>query len=187
MFQTCGWYVQKKNNAEIKDCIALLDFLNVVYTPGNIIPAPINWRPGRGLDSWEMKLTAIFQNKEGYCAKVWNNYINDIFKDNSREEKLKSFIKANKLEMYFKDGNIGSCHIVSFWGEDKPYPLAKATTEQWGNYFRITKELISERNTLIAELERVNKIEKELNQGDSKNCPVWEDNQNPFLDRLGQL
>lgn len=149
---TIEW-VQKKNNAEIKDCIALLDFLNVVYTPGNIIPAPINWK-GRGIDSWEMKLTEIFKNQND-CSNAntnkWNKHINDIFPGSSREEKLESFIKANKLEMYFKDGNIDSCHIVSFWGEDKPSLFTKATTEQWGNYFRITKELISERNTLIAD------------------------------------
>ena len=147
-------WIQEKNNAAKEECNALLDFLNVVYTSGNIIPDPINWISGRGIDSWEYKLHKIFQYQDDSTSddanvKAWNDYINDIFKKNSLEENRKFFIEENRLQMYFKDDKFKDDHIVSFWGKKIPSGIAAATTEQWGNYFKITKELISERNKCL--------------------------------------
>lgn len=155
---TIEW-VKKKNNAEIEDCIAMLDFLNVVYTSGNIIPAPINWR-GQGIDSWEYKLHKIFQYQDDSAsadtnAKAWDDYINDNFQG-SRQ----SFIEENKLQMYFNGDDYDDRNIVSFWGEDKPSFWPGATTKQWGSYFKKAKELIYERNTCLQALHN-NKIEKD--------------------------
>ena len=54
-----------------KDCYAaFLKYVKVVYTPGNITPAPINPSPGKGLDDWEYKLNRY--------KKLYHDYHGDV-------------------------------------------------------------------------------------------------------------
>ena len=127
-----SWIVEKKGKDE-SSAKALLDFLKVIYTEGNIIPAPINWK-GRGIDSWSYKLEEIKEGKS-FNAKAWNKYICKEYED------FNDFIKQNKLEMYVKNDK-----IVSFWDKNnEPSKWTKATDDQWEAYFTNVKRAIEDR------------------------------------------
>ena len=131
-----SWLVKKIE----KDCAsakALLEFLKFIYTEGNIIPAPVNWK-GRGIDAWPYKLKEI---KEGKLddAVAWKEYIRNTYED------FNDFIEQNKLQMYIKNEK-----IVSFWNENnEPRKWTEATDDQWKDYFTNAKSAIEDRCTRI--------------------------------------
>lgn len=134
-------WIKEKTSNSAESAIAFLNFLKVVYTEGNIIPAPINWK-GRGIDSWADKLEKIIEPEPKLeMAKKWNQYIKSYFGER------KIFIKKNLLEMYIQNEN-----VISPWGENEPDSWTKATDAQWKNFFENVRKSIVNRN------ESINKI-----------------------------
>jgi len=136
-----GWMVSRskcnKNTVE-----SFLNFLRVVYTPGNLIPSAVSYKSGSGLDGWDVKLENIrnaFINHEGYL-KPWREYIEKNF-DND----WKVFIKKNKLEMYYQEDDFEFENPVALFG-DEGVVIKEATDSNWGNYFKNAHDKISKRN-----------------------------------------
>ena len=136
---------KSKDNSSAK---ALLDFLGVIYTEGNIIPSPVNWK-GRGIDAWPYKVEKIIdafktekkEEKKLYDAIAWGKYICDNYEGIDQIQKFNDFIKQNKLEMYIKDNE-----IISFWDKNnKPNKWTDATDEQWKDFFNNAKKAIEDR------------------------------------------
>lgn len=123
---------------------ALIDFLRVVYTAGNIIPAPRNW-VGNGLDGWDNKLECIFNGPSDTNTDSWRAYIFEEYAGKKDEDKYKTFISENKLEMYFDKNN----EIISFWGGNRPKSFNTATEEQWKEYFENAQNCIESRGKMI--------------------------------------
>ena len=153
-----GWLQEYVKDADDEDCRALIEFLKIVYTAGNIIPAPLNWK-GQGMDAWDCKMTCILENilennsgNKVTCSGAWAEYIKNEYRGENDENKLKDFIKVNKLEMYFKDSLLKDLSLCSLWGdEDKPEVWTKASKKQWKNYLNNARKCI---------IDRTNKLEK---------------------------
>ncbi len=129
-------WLMDKSNATESECNSFLQFLDVVYTPGNLIPAPVNWK-GQGPDTWDYKLKKIREN-ETTDAKKWNKYIEDYYNRN-----MQDFIKQNCLEMYFRD-DLEKIELKPLWDENIVW--CNATVAQWAEYFKKAKNSIEKRN-----------------------------------------
>lgn len=140
----------ERSNKACKSCIS---FLEVVYTPGNIIPAACNPGTGRyGLDGWDTKLKTI---RDVYLTgettvttirstKAWGHYIHSIF-GGSWEE----FVEINDLQNFFSDKEYRI--VKSFWGEKGiTKPTLEIEDDDWENYFKNAHDRIEERNRIIA-------------------------------------
>ncbi len=133
------WLVERSKSTE-SESRSLLNFLDVVYTVGNMIPAPINWI-GQGPDTWDYKLNGIMENKT-INAKEWNGYIEKYYYGNNKDEKMKDFISKNYLEMYF-DG----LSPRSLFGEKISWTKAKCS--DWKVFFDEVTNCIVQRNSFI--------------------------------------
>ena len=135
-----------RNDEEIQEILktlvsSFIDFLKVIYSEGNIIPAPKNWI-GRGLDNWCYKLTSIYRKDSTNQVKCWSEYI----------KKNKNFIQDNLLEMYFKEDCLEVISLENIWGGKIPNSFESATNKQWINYFSKMRELIKNRTDRITEM-----------------------------------
>ena len=138
-------WMQKKTGAEENECSLLLKFLSCVYTAGNIIPSPINWK-GEGLDSWPDKLSKIMSD-DMKCSELWNFYIQKVYSGNNKKEKFCSFVESNYLGMYFINDSLGEHLLEQVWKENKK--LSERTKKEWGDYFKMITEKINERSKII--------------------------------------
>ncbi|MCH5339346.1 MAG: hypothetical protein J1E03_11235 [Acetatifactor sp.] len=125
-----------------KACESCIDFLDVVYTPGNVMPTVDN-PGGGGLDGWDTKLTRIKACLEEE-KNPWKEYICNIFGT------WKKFIEENKLQMYFANNDKKYEKVLSLWGENSDVKLKKAGDDDWENYFKNAHDRIEERNRIIA-------------------------------------
>lgn len=144
-----------KNSRNLRENIPELvekitSFLEVVYTIGNIIPAPINWLSGSSLDSWDNKVTIIKKNLNsnlpvkdgGSNIGDWYRYIEEEY-NNSFDE----FLKDNDL--YFSEKIITIKKTISFFGKDINESFSNVTIEEWIKFFTNAKEFIDGRNDAI--------------------------------------
>lgn len=131
------------------NCYCLIEFLNVVYTIGNIIPAPINNKGNGKLDNWYDKTKNIFTNHEkGITIKTWEKYIRNYFGEPNQDDLTKylDFIDKNHLSMYYKtEKNEIEALTV---GVNKC--LKDMTFDDWGKYFKTYTERIQARNKELA-------------------------------------
>ena len=132
-----------RSKANEKECESLIEFMRMIYTAGNIIPAPLNWR-GNGPDTWDYKLFEIIKNTT-LTANKWNEYICK-YEGENREAKLKKFISVNHLEMYFS--NLDQLQLKQLWGKENAV-WTKATKSEWAEYFNNAKNCIEERTNKI--------------------------------------
>lgn len=137
----CRRKLEKRKN----ECSLLLKFLSCVYTAGNIIPSPINWK-GEGLDSWPDKLSKIMSD-DMKCSELWNFYIQKVYSGNNKKEKFCSFVESNYLGMYFINDSLGEHLLEQVWKENKK--LSERTKKEWGDYFKMITEKINERSKII--------------------------------------
>lgn len=128
---------------------AFLDFLKVVYTVGNTIPAPENPAPGRGLDTWQYKLHGRIMGQE---SDEWETYISECF-----ENDWPKFVEKNFLKMYFEVSDKQYKNPISFWygrafqeGDSLELNSAKnAKVKDWENYLKNATNCIVKRNEEI--------------------------------------
>lgn len=142
------WFQDLNSEITAEHLNYFIEFLKVVYTIGNIIPAPVNWRPGRGLDNFDAKLDCIFSvyKKEKPSKRQeqsWVNYIENHY--NNIENTWKNFISKNLLDEYF-DGN----NINFFWTHEKDSTQhIPETIDDWAEYFKNATTYIRARNKKI--------------------------------------
>lgn len=126
-------WLSKEFSRSIAACRALCDFLEVVYTEGNIIPIGMSYSPGSTLDGWDTKMLEIF-NDSGKHADL-HEYIKTNF--SSKEE----FLGVNKLEDYYSDNR-----VILFWDRTIRFGFGKASDDEWKTYFLNAKAMINKRN-----------------------------------------
>lgn len=130
------WVQSKNSSINERQFNSFVNFLENIYTAGNLIPAPFNWKSGSSLDGWDYKLYKIINNKENKQGALWYEYIKKHYKS------LKEFVTQNNIQMYFDKNK----QVISFWKDDKPTSWSEATTEQWATYFKTASECIIARN-----------------------------------------
>lgn len=136
---------KNKNYADMSDvdeailAKEFIEFLKVIYSEGNIIPAPKNWSGG-GLDSWCYKLISIYGNDRTQQAKLWR-----IYRDNYNGD----FINDHALSMYFNKDDKEPIDLTCIWGDSIPDSFEGATNKHWYNYFKNMREMIVKRNKEI--------------------------------------
>ena len=140
------WF-KKKNSKINKICIkSFLRFLGLIYTAGNIIPAPINWKSGSSLDGWDYKFKIIVSDNNNAQGLIWKDYINNSYIGNDFKEKANHFIVANHLEMY-----IDNDKIISFWDPEQIINYHNISPSQWTIYFKTVSKCIEERTQKITQ------------------------------------
>ena len=86
----------KDRDDKEKICESFIRFLKVVYTTGNMTPAPINPSQGRGLDTWEYKL--------GTYKEMYHDYEGDkeklLFQDYCEQNVIKPYTKTADFKKY---------------------------------------------------------------------------------------
>lgn len=135
------------NNKKFMD--AFNEFLEVVYTVGNTIPAPYVTLYGNNLDAWDAKLEIIKGSTKGCSApeKAWLDYINKYCVFDSFDDKFEDFIKQNYLEMYWDKREK---QIKFFWSaESDVHNHRPQTLDDWATYFTNVTECINKRNDVI--------------------------------------
>ena len=83
------WVKEKNPDIKEKHFNSFISFLEIVYTAGNLIPAPLNWKAGRSLDGWDYKLDNIL-NQKGSQGEQWYQY---IVKNYNSEKPFECFIE----------------------------------------------------------------------------------------------
>ncbi|MCR5558068.1 MAG: hypothetical protein K6F75_10985 [Butyrivibrio sp.] len=131
-------WMTKNSGRNKKSCKALLDFLSVVYTEGNMIPIITNFKPGRSLDGWDTKMMNIFDDDiKTTQAKVWRRYVTDTF--GSKE----NFVEKNHLSSYMDFES-----PKKIWNPLVTYK--SASDQDWTDYFNTMTKNISKRTAIIA-------------------------------------
>lgn len=132
--------LKKENEEKIEEAVnAFVKFLEVVYTVGNTIPAPINWKIGKTLDGWDYKFECIkkafYQEKKAnFQETCWIEYINNYYDKN-----FETFIKQNHI---VENG-------IPFWKKLKTEEFSNASPKEWKEYFKNATECINKRNKAI--------------------------------------
>ncbi|EFZ33636.1 hypothetical protein NQ504_09805 [Ligilactobacillus ruminis] len=134
------WVKDKNPDIKEKHFNSFISFLEIVYTAGNLIPAPLNWKAGRSLDGWDYKLDNILNQKDSQ-GEQWYQYIVNNY---NSEKPFECFIEKNNLQMYYNSNK-----VISFWGENKPNSWSEATPEQWTTYFENATNCIIARNNIL--------------------------------------
>lgn len=138
------WIQKQNSDISVKYIHKFLRFLRVVYTIGNIIPAPDNPSPGgrggKGLDTWQYKLE--YTIKGGNSVK-WKNYIDYSF------DGWNDFIESNYLKVYFDKYDKNFQKPKRFWKNEKLNSGTTATLDDWAEYFTNATDCINQRNDAI--------------------------------------
>lgn len=131
-------WMSKNFKRDINACKKCLDFLDIVYTVGNIIPVATSYSPINTLDGWDTKLLKVLDkdNKKQHISK-WRKYVEEEF------ALWKDFIENNYLQCYFNDSEYR--HVDLFWYRTETFQYTKATDSEWGAYFEKVIIKIDER------------------------------------------
>lgn len=132
-------WMSKNFKRDKNACEKCLNFLDIVYTAGNIIPIATSYSPLNTLDGWDTKLLKVLDkdNKKQQISK-WRKYLEEEF------TLWKNFIEINYLQCYFKDSEYR--HVDLFWDRTETFQYIKATDGEWESYFEKVIIKIKERN-----------------------------------------
>ena len=150
-----AWFKNLNSKINEQQLVAFLKFLEVIYTKGNIIPAPENpgqggGRGGPGLDSWQHKLSHRINCGNG-ASENWNTYIATCYNFKKENSNWVNFVESNFLEGYFEDNKTYRT-MISFWPKNKDLNLNSgnnATLDDWATYFENATQCIVSRNIAI--------------------------------------
>ncbi len=120
-------------------CEKCLEFLEVVYTGGNVIPIITNYCSGSSLDGWDTKMSGLISPRTNQ-EKKWRKYAEEVFKT------VDEFIVQNKLEHYLR-GNLSDKKVDLFW--NRKFKFKEATDKEWKGYFENVERKICYRNELL--------------------------------------
>lgn len=143
--EVAEWIAAKYGRCLIA-CESCIDFLKVVYSLGNIMPAATNIRPGSSLDGWDTKLSdiRIAHKEQSISKKSIKPWIDYITKEFITWEK---FIEVNKLQMFYAKDDKKYETVMSLWG--KNVRIRYATDEDWTNYFNNAYARILTRTAML--------------------------------------